>query len=78
MGYLNVKGKLMTYNEYKNMVEKYKCHGLTQFLTIFEAHKDKYIDAKDLHWGEEIEYSLYYFDLNESKLKLVNDALRLI
>jgi hypothetical protein len=53
MGYLNVKGKLMTYNEYKNMVEKYKCHGLTQFLTIFEAHKDKYIDAKDLHWGEE-------------------------
>lgn len=64
MGYLNVQGQLLTYNQYKDRVEMYKKHGLTQFLKIFEAHKNREIERENLHWGEEIEYSLFYFDVN--------------
>lgn len=78
MGYLTVKGKLMTYSQYKHLIEQHKMHGLAQFLTIYNAHKDKQIGENNLHWGEEIEYTLFYFDLNESKIKLVNDGFRLI
>ena len=78
MGYLTVIGKMLTYSEYKPFIEKYKQHGLNQFLKIYDAHKNKFIEVEDLHWGEEIEYSLFYFDINSSKVKLVNDALRLI
>jgi hypothetical protein len=64
MGYLNVQGKLLTYNEYKDRLENYKRHGLTQFLKIYNAHKDREIKPENLHWGEEVEYSLFYFDVN--------------
>jgi hypothetical protein len=78
MGFLTVKGTLMTYSEYKNYTQQYKIQGLSQFLKIYKSHKDRNIKQADLHWGEEIEYSLFYFDLNESKVKLMNDALNLI
>ena len=41
---------------------------------MFETHKDKRIDIKDLHWGEEIEYSLYSFKPAERSVKLSCDA----
>jgi hypothetical protein len=31
----------MTYSEYKDHVEKYKLHGLRQFLKIYNSHKDR-------------------------------------
>lgn len=62
MGYLTVNGLLMTYNEYKHMLELIKMHGLMQFINLYNIHKDRQIDAADLHWGEEIEYAMYAFD----------------
>ena len=78
MGYLTIKGRLMTYSEYKDQVEKYKLHGLRQFIRIFEAHKNRQIRQQDLHWGEEIEYSLYQFDPSTHRVCLSNQALKLI
>ena len=62
MGYLTIEGNLLTYSEYKDLCERYKIHGLKEFLKIYETHKDLNIPRKDLHWGEEIEYTLFYFD----------------
>jgi hypothetical protein len=62
MGYLTIEGKLLTYSEYKDQCEQYKIHGLLEFLKIFESHKDQYRALNELHWGEEMEYTLYYFD----------------
>ena len=62
MGYLTVNGILMTYTEYKDLQDKYKKHGLMQFVKLYNIHKDRQIEEKDLHWGEEIEYHLYKFD----------------
>jgi hypothetical protein len=56
MGFLSVMGFLMTYEEYKNWEVRYKRHGLMQFMNIYNAHRDKSIQKKDLHWGEEVEY----------------------
>ena len=56
MGFLNVKGGVLTYNQYKDKVAAYKQHGLNQFKTLYTAHKDRYIPLKDLKWGEEMEY----------------------
>ena len=78
MGYLNVDGKLMTYNEYKDKIPKYKVHGLKQFVNLYNIHKDKKKDKKDLHWGEEIEYSIYHCDDHEQSVKLYCDAKTLI
>lgn len=78
MGYLNVQGRLLTYNEYKNKIENYKKHGLKQFLNLYEAHKNRQIKNENLHWGEEVEYSLFYFDVNTNQVKLMNDGCRLI
>ncbi len=61
MGYLTVHGRLMTYDEYKDKIPLYKIHGIKQFLNIYNAHKNKQVDKRNLHWGDEIEYSLYYF-----------------
>ena len=41
MGYLKVQGKVMTYNEYQKYKDRYKAHGIQQFLKIYSAHKDK-------------------------------------
>lgn len=78
MGYLTIKGKLMTYNQYKEHIPEYKIHGIRQFIKLYEAHKDKHIEKQNLHWGEEIEYSVFYFDLSSSSVKLSNEGFRLI
>jgi ribosomal protein S1 len=78
MGYLTVKGKLMTYNEYKHLIEKYKHRGLLEFLDIYNAHKDKHRERRDLHWGEELEYTLFHFDEKNNKVQLSNSAFDLI
>ena len=62
MGYLTVQGRMMTYSEYKDKIEVFKLHGIRQFLEIYNAHKENRIDKRHLHWGDEIEYSLYYFE----------------
>lgn len=78
MGYLTVKGKLMTYSEYKEHIEKYKITGLKQFLNLYAAHKDRFIDKNNLHWGEEMEYCLFYLDPYEKKARLADQGLELI
>jgi hypothetical protein len=62
MAYLTVQGRLMTYLEYKELIARYKKHGINQFLNIYLAHKDRQIKAENLHWGDEIEYTLFYFN----------------
>ena len=47
-------------------------------MTLYNAHKDRKIQRENLHWGEEIEYSLFYFDVNTNYIKLTNDGSRLI
>lgn len=78
MGYLTVQGNLLTYNEYKDRVDSYKMHGLKEFLKIYEAHKNKFRTQKDLHWGEEIEYTLFYFDAATQKVQLSNQGFKLL
>jgi hypothetical protein len=78
MGYLTVKGKLMTFNEYKGHIAEYKIHGIKQFLALHNAHKDIFIEKENLHWGEEIEYSIFYFDLSSSSVKLSDEGFKLI
>lgn len=68
MGFLNVKGGVLTYNEYKNKVSTYKQHGLQQFKSLYTAHKDKYIPLKDLKWGEEMEYQIYKNDKESNQI----------
>ena len=45
-----------------------------QFVKLFNIHKDRQIDAADLHWGEEIEYHLYKFDKDNQSVKLACDG----
>ena len=52
----------MFYSEYKKHNEKYKEVGIQQFLNLFKSHKGRRLEKKQLHWGEEIEYTLFYFD----------------
>ena len=75
MGFFTITGKLVTYEEYKEYIETYKKNGLKQFMRNYNCHKDRQIERKDLHWGEEMEYAL--FDLNKQgdKPKLVCNAL---
>ena len=58
MGFLNVKGSVLTYEQYKEKIETYKKHGLKQFLSLYEAHKGQFIPLKELKWGEESEYQV--------------------
>ena len=74
MGFLTVNGILMTYDEYKHLTQLYKMHGLMQFVKLFNIHKDREIDASDLHWGEEIEYHMYAFDDAKEEVKLSCDG----
>mmetsp|Transcript_21171 Transcript_21171/g.20324 ORF Transcript_21171/g.20324 Transcript_21171/m.20324 type:complete len:85 (-) Transcript_21171:1738-1992(-) len=73
MGYLTIHGYLLTYNEYKEHIQAYRKNGLKQFLSIHDRHKDRFIEDKDLHWGEEIEYTVFYFN-NQEKFQLFGDA----
>lgn len=74
MGFLTVNGQLMTYDEYKHLVNLYRAHGILQFMKLYNVHKDREIAPEDLHWGEEIEYKLYKFDEEGKKVLLSCDA----
>lgn len=78
MGYLTVKGKLMTYKEYEHLIPKYKERGLLEFLEIYRAHAGKLRERRDLHWGEELEYTLFHIDEQRRKVQLTNSAFDLI
>jgi hypothetical protein len=52
----------MFYSEYKEYNGKYKKMGIQQFINLFKSHSERKIERKGLHWGEEIEYTLFYFD----------------
>ena len=78
MGFLSVNGFLMTYEEYKHWQVRYKRHGLMQFCNLYNTHKTRFIEQKDLHWGEEIEYSLYFFDEARKRVLLACDASKII
>ena len=78
MGYLTIQGKLLTYEEYKEQIETYKVHGLREFLEVYNAHKDVKKELKDLKWGEEMEYTLFYFDVSSQKLCLTNQGFKMI
>ena len=77
MGFLNVKGGLLTYNQYKDKMENYKRHGLRQFKSLYNAHKDRYIELADLKWGEEMEYQVMTCD-EDAKFIMSNRGLELI
>ena len=74
MGFLTVNGVLMTYDEYKHLQNRYKLHGLMQFVKLYNVHKDRQIDAADLHWGEEIEYHMYAFNDQYKTVQLSCDG----
>jgi hypothetical protein len=56
MGFLSVQGGVLTYNSYKDKIDQYNRHGLKQFVSIYDAHKERNIPLKELKWGEEMEY----------------------
>ena len=56
------------------MIEHYKIHGVLQFLRLYNIHKDVYLKAEDLHWGEEIEYHIYAMDQENRSCQLSCDA----
>ena len=72
MGFLNIKGKMLTYDQYKHLIEKYKERGILEFIELHTAHKDKHRDRRDLHWGEELEYILFHLDDARKTVKLTN------
>jgi len=47
---------------------------MLQFLKLYKIHKDREIAPEELHWGEEIEYKLYAFDVEEKRVKMSCDA----
>ena len=81
MGFLKTKGKVIPFNEYKEKIEKYKMHGLMQFVSIYKAHKDRFIPVNDLKWGEEMEYQIFVWvecEDNKVRLQLSNRGPELI
>lgn len=49
-----------------------------QFVSVYNAHKKRFIPLKDLKWGEEMEYSLYVPDEKTQSIKLSNRGPELI
>ena len=78
MGFLGVKGGVLTYNQYKHKKDVYKDHGINQVISLFKAHKNKVIPIQDLKWGEEMEYQIYLKDFKKHGLKLSNNGPELI
>jgi hypothetical protein len=80
MGFLDVKGTKITYNQYKDAetIRKYKLNGILQFLNIYHAHKDRFINSKNLHWGEEMEYTVFMLDPQMRKAWLADQGYNLI
>lgn len=59
MGFLGVLGDVITYNNYKEHIPRYKKHGLKQFVSNYKAHCNRKIEVENLKWGEEMEYQIY-------------------
>ena len=78
MGYLTVKGKMLTYSEYKSEIEKYKWRGLLEFLEIYRGQKDKHRGRKDLHWVKNLSTHCLFLMTENHKLQLTNRAFDLI
>ena len=78
MGFLSTKGGVLTFNQYKEKIERYKRHGLSQFICIYNCHKDRFIPLADLKWGEEMEYQLYVNDKKSCSMKLSNRGPEII
>ena len=74
MGFLTINGMLLTYEEYQQLIDHYKIHGVLQFLKLYQQHKDRRIKPEELHWGEEIEYHIYTLDKETRTCKLSCDA----
>ena len=68
----------MTFSEYKEHCEQYKIMGLKEFIELYKAHKNVHKELKDLKWGEEMEYNLFYCDSREESLYLTNQGFHLI
>jgi hypothetical protein len=78
MGFLTINGTLVTYDEYKQKISCYKQVGLRQFAHLYQTHKDRHIERDQLHFGEEIEYNLYWLDEATRTVKLACDAADII
>jgi hypothetical protein len=78
MGFLNIKGKMLTYEQYKDYISKYKDRGILEFIEIYNAQKGKRKERRDLHWGEELEYMLFHMYEDRREVKLTNSAFDLI
>ena len=46
MGFLGVKGEVISYNNYKDKIEQYKRNGLEQLISLYKAHMDKKIPVE--------------------------------
>lgn len=66
MGFLDVLGNLLTYNQYKDHIAKYKEHGLKQFVSNYKAHFQKQLPIETLKWGEEMEYQIFVKSIDEN------------
>jgi hypothetical protein len=45
---------------------------------LYQTHKDRHIERDQLHFGEEIEYNLYWLDEATRTVKLACDAADII
>lgn len=47
-------------------------------MNLYRKHKDRYIENNDLHWGEEMEYTIYKINEAQRSVQLGNKADQLI
>ncbi|XP_065844045.1 glutamate--cysteine ligase catalytic subunit-like [Oscarella lobularis] len=71
MGLLS-EGSPLSWAETKKHVEHVKKSGIRQFLSIYRRRKDRKGDC--LKWGDEIEYTLVYFDHETKKARVFLDG----
>ena len=70
----------MTYNQYntKEKLNVYKKHGLQQFKSLFDAHKNRSIPLDDLKWGEEMEYQVLSCSKKTGNIMMTTKGFELI
>ena len=78
MGFLSVEGKAIPYDESKKIIPYIKEHGITQFLNLFALHKDRRIAESNLHYGDELEYSVFHLDHVKRQAKLYDGVIELL
>jgi hypothetical protein len=72
MGFLGVRGEVISYNQYKDKIPGYKMHGLKQLVSLYKAHMNRFIAVDDLKWGEEMEYMIFVLaECLDGKLRLL-------